>query len=208
LNAEGFDDFERQAAEIVAAAKRLLKELERLAGESIHQQRIAASEARVEGVKVTGLLAELGRDASELVTRQRTLLTRIEKDWQLHIDENAQRAGQRQAQEFGESISSGLRQPIAQLTADLQRAAERFTWTSSLKWGVGIALGIGMTIALGVFALVSSVDGLSTLQVRMAMSQLAPCSVGQRQHVCMAVEVPTRVGTGPKGLAMVVVRGM
>ena len=148
MNAEGFDDFERQAAEIVAAAKGLLKEFERLAGESIHQQRIAASEARVEGVKVTGLLAELGRDAGELVTRQRTLLARIEKDWQLHIDENAQRAGQRQAQEFGEAISTGLRQPIAQLTADLQRAAQRFTWTSSLKWGVGIAFGIGMTIAL------------------------------------------------------------
>ena len=50
--------------------------------------------------------------------------------------------------------------------------------------------------------------GWSTLQVRMALSQVAPCTIGRQRHVCVEVDNPPHVGTGPKGEGMIAVRGL
>jgi hypothetical protein len=209
MNADGIESFERQAAELIAVVKGLVREFEARIGEAVSTQRVAASEARAEGVKITGQLENIGRYANDLLTRQRTLLTQIEKDWQLHIDENARRAGAEQARQFGEALIEGVCEPLAVLARDIQNTTARFTWASLLKWGGGIGLGIALTIALGVKALVPSVDDLSPSQVRTAMSHLASCQIDKKDHVCIDIDDKPRIVRGLKGDELVVrVKGM
>jgi hypothetical protein len=104
--------FETEAAEIVGAMKELFAEFEKRIGEVVSVQRVSASEARTEGAQATQHLQELARLSKALVDQQRSLLTRIEQDWQLHIDANAKRAGEAQAKAFGESIARGLQERL------------------------------------------------------------------------------------------------
>lgn len=219
MSAEGIEPFEQQAAELVAAAKGLLKEFEGRIGESLHAQRMAASEARAEGVRVSQQLAELGRLAQTLIGEQRNLLGRIEREWQLHIDSNAQRAGEVQAKAFGADIAAGLEERLAGLAAEVAAATRRFTWASTLRWTLGIALAVPLTINMGVrwFSpsierLNVSVEGLTPLQTRDALSGLMPCRIEKTNwrdwHVCIGVDDPPRLAKGPHGETVVVVRGM
>src|ERR1700722_6797723 len=105
MNQQDLARLETEAAEIVGAMKDLFKEFENRLGELVSAQRIASSEARAEGAQVTKDQHELGRSARILVGEQRDLVARIERDWQLRIDSNAQRAGEVHAQAFGENIA-------------------------------------------------------------------------------------------------------
>src|SRR5580700_396381 len=138
MSAESIDNFEQYAAEIVAAAKGLLREFEDRIGESMNSQRVAASEARAEGVRVAQQLQEIARAAREVLEEQRQLVTRLERDWQLRIDANAQRAGESHAKAFGASIARGLEEQLTRLTSDVAAATRRFTWTSTVRWIGGI----------------------------------------------------------------------
>jgi hypothetical protein len=106
-----------QAAEILGAMKDLFKEFENRLGEVVSTQRIASSEARAEGAKVSKDLHELALSARILVNEQRDLVKRLEQEWQLRIDQNAQRAGEAQAKAFGENIARGLQGQLAELAA-------------------------------------------------------------------------------------------
>jgi hypothetical protein len=149
---------ETEAAEILGAMKDLFKEFEKRLGEVVSAQRIAASEARAEGVQVTKDLHELGRSARILVREQRDLVACIEREWQLRIDSNAQRAGEAQAQAFGANIARGLQAQIAELATDVKNSTRRFTWKSSLQWALGIAVAIPLTIGVCVSVLSPHVE--------------------------------------------------
>jgi len=95
---------ETEAAEIIGAMKDLFKEFEKRIGEVVSTQRLSASEARSEGAQVTRQLRELGQLSKTIVDQQRSVVTRIEQDWQLRIDSNAQRAPERISRDL---LSSG-----------------------------------------------------------------------------------------------------
>jgi len=153
--------FETEAAEIVGAMKELFTEFEKRIGEVVSVQRVSASEARTEGAQATQHLQELARLSKSLVDQQRNLLTRIEQDWQLHIDANAKRAGEAQAKAFGESIARGLQERLSNLTAQVEASTRQFTWKSSLRWAAGIAVAIPLTVGICVsWTCPDSVDGL------------------------------------------------
>src|SRR6185437_14448068 len=111
---------ESEAAETVGAMKELFKEFEKRIGEVISVQRLSSSEARTEGAQVVQHLKELARCSNAFVEQQRGALGRIEKEWQLRIDGNAQRAGEAQAKAFGESIAQGLQARLEDLAAHVE----------------------------------------------------------------------------------------
>src|SRR6185312_16467158 len=91
--------------------------------------------------------------------QQRSALGRIEQEWQLRIDSNAQRAGEAQAKAFGESIAQGLQGRLADLAAQVETSTRQLTWKSSLRWVVGIALAIPLTVAICVSVFLPSTEG-------------------------------------------------
>src|SRR6185437_2749739 len=111
---------ESEAAETVGAMRELFKEFEKRIGEVVSVQRLSSSEARTEGAQVLQHLQELARCSRDLVDQQRSALGRIEQEWQLRIDGNAQRAGEAQARAFGESIAQGLQGRLADLAAHVE----------------------------------------------------------------------------------------
>jgi hypothetical protein len=217
MDPQDFARFETDAAEIVGAMKELFAEFEKRLGEVVSAQRVAASEARAEGAHVTQQLQELSRFAKNLVGEQRNLLTRIDRDWQMHIDSNAQRAGEAQAKAFGESIARGLHEQLAELATQVEASTRHLTWKTSLRWALGIAIAIPLTINLGVQAIAPSaeklsVSGLTPEQTRDALSKLVPCHPDMNNwhdwHICIAVDAPPSLARGASGEALVVVRGM
>lgn len=225
--------FESEAAEVVGAMKELFKEFERHLGEVVSAQRMASSEARAQGAQVTKDLHELRSSARIMVTEQRELLSRLEREWQLRIDETAKRAGEAQAKAFGENIARGLQGKIAELAAEVERVKREFTLKASLRWILGIALAIPLTVGVCVSALESHdepagkreavarnnieppgglppIMGLTAEQTREAASKLSLCRVPKITgwHVCIDVENPPQVGLGEFDKPRVIVRGM
>lgn len=223
---------ESEAAETVGAMKELFKEFEKRIGEVISVQRLSSSEARTEGAQVLQHLQELARCSKSLVDQQRSVLGRVEQEWQLRIDSNAQRAGEAQAKAFGESIADGLRDRLADLAARVETSTRQLTSRSSLRWVVGIALAIPLTVAIGVSAFVPSPDEnrnvaraeltvpdlgklgsairLSPAQTREALSKMSVCEVAKTTdwHACIEVGSPPRMELGAVDKPRVVVRGM
>ena len=105
MNQQDLVRLETEVAEVVGAMKDLFREFERHLGEVVSAQRMASTEARAEGAQVTKDLHELRTSAKVLVSDHRDLVARIEREWQLRIDQNAQRAGEAQAKAFGENIA-------------------------------------------------------------------------------------------------------
>lgn len=126
-----------QAAEIVGALKDLFREFESRLGEIVSAQRIASSEARAEGAKVAKDLHELSSAARTLIDEQRALVSRLEREWQLRIDGNAQHAGEAQAQAFGAGIARGLQGQLEELAA---RCCDGY---ATLHLAILLAMGAG-----------------------------------------------------------------
>ncbi len=216
MDSQDLARFETDVAEIVGAMKDLFTEFEKRLGEVVSAQRVTTSEARAEGARITHQLQELGSSAKSLVAEQRNLLTRIEREWQMHIDSNAERAGEAQAKAFGESIAQGLHEQLARLATQVEVSTRHLTWKSSLRWALGIALAIPLAINLGVQAIAPSVEklsvaGLTPEQTRDALSKLVPCHPEKNWHdwhICIAVDAPPSLMKGANGEALVVVRGM
>jgi hypothetical protein len=180
-------------------------------------QRIAASESRAEGARAIQQLKELALSARKLVGTQRQLLTRIERDWQLHIDGNAQRAGEAQAKAFGESIAQGLHERLAELATRVEATTRRLSWKVVLGWALGIAIAIPLSISVGVQTFAPNVEklsvaGLTPEQTSDALSKVVRCRVNKNDwhdwHVCIAVDDSPRLTKGASGEALVVLRGM
>jgi hypothetical protein len=223
--------FETEAAEIIGAMKELFKEFENRIGEVVSVQRVSASEARNEGAQAARQLQELTRLSKSLVDEQRNLLARIEREWQLRIDSNAQRAGEAQAKAFGENIARGLQDRLAELASQVEVATRRYTWKSAWPWALGIAFAIPLTAAVCLNAsspsgvrpsqeaaalskpkLGSSVFAinLSEAQARQALSKLSLCQVPKTLdwHACIEVDSPPRIGFGGINGPRVAIRGM
>jgi HPt (histidine-containing phosphotransfer) domain-containing protein len=227
MNQQDLVRLETEAAEVVGAMRDLFREFERHLGEVVSAQRMAATEARAEGATVIKDIHELRTSAGILVREQRDLLARIEKEWQLRIDQTAQRAGEAQAQAFGESITRGLQAQITALGSEVKRATQAtqgFAWKTSLRWVLGIALAIPLTVSICVSALsphdasfgeqagkaVIPNMALTSAQTQEAVAKLSLCHVPRTDgwHVCVEAEDPPRVGFGEDDKARVVVRGM
>jgi len=232
MNQQDLTRLETEAAEIVGAMKDLFKECEKRIGEMVSVQRVSASEARTEGAEAVQQLQELTRCSKNLVDEQRSLLARIEQEWQLQIDSNAQRAGEAQAKAFGESIGRGLEGRLADLAARVEASTHRLTWKSSLRWTLGIALAIPLTVAICVGAFLPSAQrkptvetsalgppdfgrptapiGLSAAKTREVLSKVSVCEVAKTAdwHACIEVDSPPRMGLGAVDKPRVVVRGM
>ena len=226
MNQQDLVRLETEAAEVVGAMRDLFREFERHLGEVISAQRMASTEARAEGAKVTKDLHELRTSAGIMVREHRDLVARIEKEWQLKIDDNAQRAGEAQARAFGENITRGLQTQITALGAEVKRATQAtqgLAWKTSLRWVLGIAIAIPLTVAICVSALSphDSAPGgqatavipnmaLTSVQTQEAVAKLSLCQVPRTDgwHVCIEAEDPPRVGFGGDDKPRVVVRGM
>src|SRR3954468_1535350 len=222
--------FETEAAEIIGAMKELFKEFEHRIGEVVSVQRVSASEARTEGAQAARQLQELTRLSKSLVDEQRNLLSRIEREWQLRIDSNAQRAGEAQAKAFGENIAQGLHDRLAELAAQVEVATRRYTWKSAWPWALGIAFAIPLTAAVCLNASSPSsaqpspeaaalsqpkftsafAINLSEAQAREALSKLSLCQVQKTLdwHACIEVDSPPRIGFGGTTPLRVAIRGM
>ena len=230
MNPQDLARLENEAAEMVGAMKELFREFERHLGEIVSAQRMASSEARAEGARVTKDLHEIHQAARAIVSGHRELVARIEREWQLRIDNNAQRAGEAHAQAFGENIARGLQGRLEELADEVHSATRRLTWKFSLRWALGVAIAIPLTVAVCVSSLspsvgshvdkppaiskpsagLPSVVGLTTAQVREAVSRLSLCQVTKTNdwHACIEVDSPQRVGLGSADRLRVVVRGM
>ena len=222
---------ETEAAEIIGAMKELFKEFENRIGEVVSVQRVSASEARNEGVQAARQLQELTRLSKSLVDEQRNLLARIEREWQLRIDSNAQRAGEAQAKAFGENIARGLQDRLAEVASQVEVATRRYTWKSAWPWALGIAFAIPLTAAVCLNASSPRVSppgpeaaalskpkvagsafaiNLSEAQAREALSKLSLCQLPKTLdwHACIEVDSPPRIGFGGVNGSRVAIRGM
>ena len=215
MNEDDLDRFEEQAAELVSAGKALLKEFENRLGEAVSVQRMAASEAREEGAEFRKQMRTFGGHLEKLLELHKMLLGnqsatlgRLEEDWKQQFATVAANAGAEQAKTFGNGIAAGLRAQLETTTQDVKRATYQFYWQSNVRWILGIAAAVPLTIALGIWAFFPSVEGLPMLHVRVAMSQLSLCQFERREHVCMAVDDKPRIVETPDNGRMVVVRGM
>jgi hypothetical protein len=231
MNQQDLTRLETEAAEIVGAMKELFKEFESRIGEVVSVQRVSASEARNEGAQAARQLQELTRLSKTLVDQQRNLLAQIEKDWQLRIDSNAQRAGESQAKAFGESIARGLQARLTELASQVEVATRRYTWKSSWPWALGIALAIPLTVAVSLsassprsnqpnpetpaiskpyFGRPAIAVNLTEAQAREALSKLSLCQVAKTLdwHACIEVDSPPRMGLGGTDRPRIAIRGM
>jgi hypothetical protein len=212
MNDQDMARFEKQAAETLGAMKELFEEFAKRLGEVVSMQRLAASEARNEGAKARAALEQIARYAEDTATYQRQAIAELRSGWQMHVAENSKAAGAEMARTFGSQIAAGLQQRLENLGADVHRVTRRFEWMSALKWGLGgmavsfVVLSLAATIMIK--AIEPEVDGLTNLQVREAVARLAPCQIDRETHVCTVLDDKPRVGKGPHGEGLVVLKGM
>src|ERR1700730_16916399 len=201
-NVADVERFEAQMAETAGEMKALFCEFRQQLGAMVNQARIASSEAREEGEQAHAALGELVRVATVIVAGQREAVHVLRKDWQLHVAENSRAAGEEIARAFGAQIASGLQQKLEGKSIAVERATQRFGWMTALKWTGGIAVGIVLTVLLGLWAFLPRVEGLPWHFVRAGAAQLRLCQVGQEAHVCVATDDKPRLVSGPDGKAV------
>jgi hypothetical protein len=208
MDENAISQLETELAEVLGAMKELFREFEARLGEVVAAQRLANSEARNEGAKVRAALEELARSAKSIGDGQRQALTELRDGWRIHVADNSRAAGAELAQKFGEGIAAGLERRLATMTCSVDQATRRLGWISALKWVGGIAAGIALSIPIGVWALIPSVDGMSMAQVRIAMTRLKPCRVGDASHVCIVLDSKPKLTKEPDDETLAVIRGM
>jgi hypothetical protein len=116
--------------------------------------------------------------------------------------------GEAIAQASGAQIATGLREQLDGFSNAVQRITQRLRWLSMLKWIAGIAIGIALTIGLGVWAMLPRVDGVPWSYVWAGAARLRSCDVGKEVHVCIAIDDKPRLVKDVDGQLVVVVRGM
>lgn len=208
MNEADIERFEAQAAETVGAMKALFREFENRLGEVASAQRLANSEARSEAAKSRAAFEELVRQAKAMAGSQEQALSELRDSWRMHVTEDSRAAGEEIARAFGAQIAGSLRQQLEGLGATVQRATRQFGWLSVLKWTAGIALGIVLSIGVGVVALLPRVPGLPWHYVQLAADKLQTCEVDRKTHVCIAIDPKTRVVRSANGEPVAVVKGM
>ena len=208
MNDQTLGRLEAEAGEILRTAKELFGEFERRLGEAVSAQRLANSEARTEAAEVQTTLRQLVKLAEAAADAQREALDELSNKWWFYVEGEAQNTGADIARGFGEEIAAGLEKRLKTLGERVERATGRFQWTMALTWGIGIGLGVVLTIAIGVWAFTPRVDGLTDDQVRAAIAQLVPCQVDKTRHVCIKLDDRPRMSKLPGGAPLAVVRGL
>lgn len=208
INVPDIERFEAQAAQTVGEMKALFGEFEARLGEVVSAQRLASSEARNEAAKARAALEELARQAKAMVDAQGRTLEEVRQGWRFHVAENSRAAGEEIARAFGVRIATGLCQKLEGMSTAVERATRRLEWTTVGKWTAGIATGVVMTIALGVWAMLPHAEGLSWSYVRAGATRLQPCEAKQEVHVCVVIDREAGMVKGVNGEALAVVRGM
>lgn len=205
------------AAEIVGAAKELFKAFESRLAEVMASQRLAShetNEAMAETRKTLMGLLQHARDISDMA---RAAQEDLRRGWQLHVAENSKAAGSEMARKFGQEIAKGLEARLSELTQQAEIATRRLTWRSTLTWALGLAIGIPLTINLGIRAFMPTADemsipGLSVSQTHDVVSRITLCWPQRNdirdEHVCVMTHDPPRVTRAPHEETTVVVRGM
>jgi hypothetical protein len=188
--------------------KSLFREFQDRLAEVVSEQRLKNGEARNEATKARLALEDLVRAAKQSVEDQRQAVSRLRDEWRLHVVENSRAAGEEIARAFGAQMAVGLRQQLERLAAGVEQATQRFGWMSALKWAAGIALGITLTISVGVWAMLPRVEGASWTYVWIAAAHLRGCEVHQEAHVCIATDEKQQLLKSANGEPLVVVRGM
>jgi tetrahydromethanopterin S-methyltransferase subunit G len=208
MNDETLGRLEAEAGEMLRTAKELFGEFERRLGEAVSAQRLANSEARTEAAEVQVTLRQLVKLAEAAADAQREALDELSNRWWFYVEEEAQHTGADMARGFGEEIAAGLEKRLKDLGERVERATGRFRWTTALTWGIGIGLGMVLTIAIGVWAFIPRVSGLTDAQVRAAIAHLAPCQVDGERHVCIRLDDRPRMSKLSGGVPAAVVRDL
>jgi hypothetical protein len=202
------DRFESQAAEIVGAAKGLFDEFEARLAQALNDQKLTNAQTRDDAVQLRKVLQEVVASSKAVVDAREREGNRIVQEWKTLFQDLARKAGQEQAQAFGESLSAGLRKDISALSKATQQATGRLQWSSIVSWAAGVALAIPLTIAIGVWALLPSVEGVEPWRVQIAMQRLERCEVAGKARLCIAVDDKPSLLKGPSGQPVTAVRGL
>jgi hypothetical protein len=198
-------------AEITGTIKGFVTVFESQLGEVMSTQRLASTEMNHALAETQRALKKLLDHAEAAAAKTRQMQEELRDKWQFHIEKNSKEAGRAMALEFGQQVSTGLRKDLEVLAQDVQAATRRFEWMTTLKWGLGIGLGMALTLLIGIPVLVQalspSVRGLSSEQVQGVLSYVSTCPVGQKTHVCVAVDDKPLFSQGAHGES-VVIKGM
>lgn len=206
-----------EAAEIAGAAKELFKAFEDSLAEVMATQRLATREAGEALAEARSTLAKLQQQAKEGSEAMRTMQEELRRNWQMHIAENSKAAGREMARAFGAEMAAGLERRLKELAGQAEMATRRLAWRSTLRWVLGLAIGIPLTILLGLDAYMPrppdpSIPGLTADQAHDVLSRITPCwpqpdRIGDA-HVCVVTDNPPRLTRGPHGEAVAVARAM
>ncbi len=206
-----------EAAELVGTAKELFKAFESQLGEVMANQRLAskeANEALAETHKTLSGLLQHARNAGEIA---RSAQEELRRGWQLHVAENSKAAGSEMARKFGEDIARGLEKRLAQLAEEVEIATRRLAWKGIVVWALGLALGIPLTVELGIQSFMPrvedlSIPGLTGAQTQGVLSRITLCWPEQKDardpHVCVLTDDPPHVTRDRYNEPAVVARGM
>lgn len=208
MNDDAITRFQTEAVETIASLKELFREFERQLGETVSAQRLASSEARAEAADARATLRKLLKRVEETADQQRQALEMLRENWWFNIEQNAKASGAGMAREFGKQIAVGLEERLNVLAADVERVTRRLSWTTTLKWGAGVGLGIFLTILIGIYAFTPQTGDLSSNQAQAALAELVPCQVEKAQHVCIKLDDKPQLSRWPGGPPMAVVRGL
>lgn len=208
MNEAELERFESQAAQIVSAAKGLLTEFETRLAQAVNDQRVTNAQAREEAARLQAILKDVATQTKALTSMTRKDLGDIRAEWRQPFEDAARESGRAQAQAFGQSIGVGLRSQLEDVTERARWALNRYHWASIAMWAIGVGIAIPLTVAIGVWALLPSVDGVDPLQVRVAMSKLEPCEFRGKARVCIVVDDKPELWKGGSGEPVTAVRGL
>ncbi len=208
MNQAELDRFESQAAEIVGAAKGLFNEFESRLAQALNEQKLTNAQARDDAIQLQKVLKDVVASSKLVVDAREREAARIVEEWKGLFQDLARKAGAAQAQAFGESLSVGLRSDIDALSRATKQATGRLWWSSIVSWAIGIALAIPLTIALGVWALLPTVEGVDPWRVQIAMQWMQPCEVAGKQRLCIAVDDKPQTVPSGHGYPLVPIRSL
>ncbi|MGH8132563.1 MAG: hypothetical protein ACRETP_04925 [Steroidobacteraceae bacterium] len=206
-----------QLAEIAGVAKELFKAFEEQLGEVMATQRLAGKEASEALAETRRALTELLRHAKQTVEGMRAVQEELRQKWAFHVAENSKAAGRELAHAFGAEIAAGLEQRLKELAGQADIATRRLSWESTLRWALGLAIAIPLTITLGIRTFMPSVQdlsipGLTVTQTHAVLSRITLCWPKPNNlrdaHVCVMTDDPPRLTRGPHEEPVVVARGM
>lgn len=208
MNEAELERFESQAAQIVSAAKGLLTEFETRLAQAVNDQRVTNAQSREEAARLQAILKDVATQTKALTAMTRKDLGDIRAEWRQPFEDAARASGRAQAQAFGHEIGLGLSSQLEKVTERARWALNRYHWASIATWAIGVGIAIPLTVALGVWAVLPSVEGVEPWRVQIAMQRLERCEVAGKPRLCIAVDDKPSLLKGASGQPVTAVRGL